>query len=97
MSLKLLYQDQYQHLHWGFIGETLKTEHMWKWKSGLEHRRALCYWILIVTATPATVAETNLWLSEYNARVTQIGPITLTICPFAQKQVLLSSNHWQQP
>lgn len=55
-------------------------------ESGLEHRQALCYWILIVRATPATVAETNLWLSEYNARVTQISPITLTIRPFAQNR-----------
>lgn len=62
-------------------------------RGSLEHRRALCCWIPIVTATPATVAETNLWLSEYNARLTQIGPITLTIRPFAPKQVPLSSNN----
>lgn len=67
----------------GFIGETLNN--MWRFKRGSEHRWALCCWILIVTATPATVAETNLCLSEYNARLTQIGPITLTIRPLCSE------------
>lgn len=43
------------------------------------------------TATPDNIAETNM--AMHNASVTQNGPISVTIRPSAQKQVLLFFNH----
>lgn len=81
------------------LRKEFKWGHMQMKSDGLDYRQALCCWILIFTARPDNVAETNM--AMHNASVTQNGPISATIRPSAQKQVLLFFNHllccWQQP